>query len=135
MFKLKKNELFLALPFRRHSNIEEESRMRQKLSNENRNLLADIDTLRENVEEEQEARAELQRALTKANGEAQNWRARFEGEGMARGEELEEAKKRLASKLQEAEAEMENLQAKCAQLEKSKNRLQVIALLATHFYK
>lgn len=57
-----------------------------------RNLNADIDTLREQLEEEQESKSDMQRQLSKANTEVQMWRAKFEGEGTARAEELEEAK-------------------------------------------
>ena len=41
------------------------------LQGENRNLSADMDQLREQLEEEQEGRGDLQRLLTKANGEIQ----------------------------------------------------------------
>ena len=52
---------------------------RQKLSSEARNLNADLDALREQLEEEQDGRSDLQRQLSKANSEAQQWRAKFEG--------------------------------------------------------
>jgi hypothetical protein len=48
--------------------------------------------LRESLEEEQDSKTELQRLISKANAETQQWRARFEGEGMSRSEELEEAR-------------------------------------------
>lgn len=57
-----------------------------------RNLEHDLDNLRESVEEEQEAKADFQRQLSKANAEAQLWRSKYESEGLARLEELEEAK-------------------------------------------
>jgi len=47
------------------ANLEEESRIRTKLQSENRNMVADLDQLREQMEEEQEGRADLQRLLTK----------------------------------------------------------------------
>lgn len=65
---------------------------RQKLSSEVRNLTSDLDALREQLEEEQDVKADLQRQLSKANTEAQQWRAKFEGEGAARAEELEESR-------------------------------------------
>lgn len=65
---------------------------RQKLQSEVRNLKTDLDASREQLEEEQESRSDLQRQLSKANAEAQNWRSKFESEGQARTEELEEAK-------------------------------------------
>jgi hypothetical protein len=52
----------------------------------------DLDNLREQVEEEAEGKADIQRQLSKANAEAQLWRSKYESEGVARAEELEEAK-------------------------------------------
>ena len=48
--------------------------------------------MREQVEEEQEGKAELQRALSKANAEVANWRTKYETDAIQRTEELEEAK-------------------------------------------
>lgn len=48
--------------------------------------------LRDALEEEQDSKTELQRLISKANAEAQQWRTRYEGEGMSRAEELEDAK-------------------------------------------
>ena len=89
-----------------------------------RNMQADMDQLREQLEEEQEGRADVQRALMKAQAEIQQWRSKFEGEGVNRSEELEEAKRKLAAKLAEAEEAVETSHAKCASLEKAKSRLQ-----------
>ena len=55
---------------------------------------------REQCEEEQEAKQELQRSLTKANGEIAVWRNKYETDAIQRTEELEEAKKKLAARLQ-----------------------------------
>lgn len=65
---------------------------RSKAQSEIRNLNSDIESLREQLEEEQEGKSDLQRQLSKANSEVQIWRTKFEGEGTARAEELEEAK-------------------------------------------
>src|SRR5205823_5809468 len=83
--------------------------------------------------------------VTKLNGEVQQWRSRYESEGqflfffyfdllklinnylflgLARGEELEEAKRKLAAKLTEAEEQVEAALNKCNALEKVKARLQ-----------
>ncbi|TKC47994.1 hypothetical protein EI555_000281, partial [Monodon monoceros] len=75
-------------------------------------------------EEEQEAKAEMQRALSKANSEVAQWRTKYETDAIQRTEELEEAKKKLAQKLQEAEENTEAVSSKCASLEKTKQRLQ-----------
>ncbi|TKC39328.1 hypothetical protein EI555_002428 [Monodon monoceros] len=84
----------------------------------------DCDLLREQHEEEAEAQAELQRLLSKANAEVAQWRSKYEADAIQRTEELEEAKKKLALRLQEAEAGVEAAHAKCSSLEKAKLRLQ-----------
>ena len=52
----------------------------------------DCDLIREQFEEEQEAKAELQRGLSKANTEVALWRNKYETDAIQRTEELEEAK-------------------------------------------
>lgn len=52
----------------------------------------DCDLLREQFEEEQEATAELQRGMSKANVEVAQWRTKYESDAIQRTEELEEAK-------------------------------------------
>uniref|UniRef100_A0A803VUB5 Myosin-7 n=4 Tax=Passeriformes TaxID=9126 RepID=A0A803VUB5_FICAL len=66
-----------------------------------------------------EAKAELQRSLSKANSEVAQWRTKYETDAIQRTEELEEAKR-----LQEAEEAVEAVNAKCSSLEKTKHRLQ-----------
>ncbi|XP_016068617.1 PREDICTED: myosin-7B [Miniopterus natalensis] len=87
-------------------------------------LRHDCDLLREQHEEEAEAQAELQRLLSKANAEVAQWRSKYEADAIQRTEELEEAKKKLALRLQEAEEGVEAAHAKCSSLEKAKLRLQ-----------
>lgn len=90
---------------------------------------------------------ELQRSLSKANGEVALWRSKYERDAIQRTEELQEAKctvftlshdmkwklityypdvlhrKKLAQRLQKAEEQMEALNSKSASLEKTKQRL------------
>merc|ERR1711990_1313858 len=63
-----------------------------------------------------------QRGLSKANAEVASWRTKYETDAIQRTEELKEAKKKLAQKLQEMEEMVESTQAKCASLEKTKQR-------------
>ncbi len=62
--------------------------------------------------------------MTKLSAEVHQWRARYESEGLSRSEELEEAKRKLAAKLSEAEEQVEAALNKCNALEKVKTRLQ-----------
>nr|CAD7453412.1 unnamed protein product [Timema tahoe] len=102
---------------------DEESRERATLLGKFRNLEHDLDNLREQVEEEAEGKADIQRQLSKANAEAQLWRSKYESEGVARAEELEEAKRKLQARLAEAEETIESLNQKVISLEKTKQRL------------
>lgn len=52
----------------------------------------DCELLREQYEEEQEAKVELQRCLSKVNSDVAQWRKKYETDAIQRTEELEEAK-------------------------------------------
>lgn len=100
---------------------------------DNRNLQAVIEQLRDQLEEEQERRAELQRQLTKATNDASIWRQKFEsGEGGIRPEELDDLKKKLGARIQDGEAQLEAALSKAIGLEKAKNRsqMEIEALMA-----
>ncbi|XP_036945662.1 myosin heavy chain, fast skeletal muscle-like [Acanthopagrus latus] len=104
--------------------IEEETKAKNALAHSLQSARHDCDLIREQFEEEQEAKAELQRGLSKANTEVALWRNKYETDAIQRTEELEEAKKKLAQRLQEAEEQIEAVNSKCASLEKTKQRLQ-----------
>lgn len=102
---------------------DEEARERASLLGKFRNVEHDLDGLREQLDEEIEGKADLQRQLSKANADAILWRGKYESEGIARVEELEEAKRKLQSRLTEAEETIESLNQKVVALEKTKQRL------------
>ncbi|XP_070783618.1 myosin heavy chain, fast skeletal muscle-like [Enoplosus armatus] len=104
--------------------VEEEGKAKNALAHALQSARHDCDLLREQFEEEQEAKAELQRAMSKANSEVAQWRTKYETDAIQRNDELEEAKKKLAQRLQEAEEASEVVNAKCSSLEKTKQRLQ-----------
>ncbi|XP_003747771.1 myosin heavy chain, muscle [Galendromus occidentalis] len=103
---------------------DDEARERAAIMGKYRNIEHDLDNIREALEEEQEAKADLQRQLSKSNAEAQLWRGKYESEGLARLEELEESKRKLQIKLEEAEGSIETLNVKVSGLEKTKQHLQ-----------
>ncbi|CAH1226607.1 MYH7 [Branchiostoma lanceolatum] len=103
--------------------LEEETKAKNHLAHQLRAAQHDSDTLKVQLEEEQEGKAEIQRALSKANTEVTAWRAKYESDAIQRAEELEDAKKKLAARLQDAEEQVEAANAKCSSLEKAKNRL------------
>ncbi|XP_045582179.2 myosin heavy chain, muscle [Procambarus clarkii] len=102
---------------------DEESRERATLLGKYRNLEHDIQSLREQLDVESEAKGDVQRLLSKANADAQVWRSKYESEGVARSEELEAARLKLAARLDEAESQIEQLNVKNLSLEKSKQKL------------
>ncbi|XP_075034091.1 myosin heavy chain, skeletal muscle, adult-like [Mixophyes fleayi] len=104
--------------------LEEETKAKNALAHALQSARHDCELLREQYEEEQEAKGELQRALSKANGEVAQWRTKYETDAIQRTEELEDAKKKLAQRLQDAEEQIEAVNSKCASLEKTKQRLQ-----------
>ncbi|XP_075904082.1 myosin, heavy chain 7B, cardiac muscle, beta a isoform X2 [Nelusetta ayraudi] len=104
--------------------LDEENKAKNALAHALQSSRHDCDLLREQYEEEQEAKAELQRALSKANAEVAQWRTKYETDAIQRTEELEEAKKKLVTRLQEVEETVEASNAKCSSLEKTKHRLQ-----------
>ena len=63
---------------------DEESRERATILGKFRNLEHDLDSMREQVDEEAEHKADLQRQLSKANAESQMWRQKYEQDGLAR---------------------------------------------------
>ena len=79
--------------------------------------------LKEQIEDEQESKAEINRNLNKMNGEVVNWRNKYEVDAIQRTEELEDAKKKLVTRLQSAEELVESFQSKCSSLDKTKLRL------------
>ncbi|XP_042889747.1 myosin heavy chain, muscle-like [Penaeus japonicus] len=103
--------------------VEDEGKERATLLGKFRNLEHDIDGLREQLDEESEAKADLVRQLSKANAEAHMWRSKYESEGIARAEELEAARMKLAARLEEAESQIEQLNMKNLNLEKSKQQV------------
>ncbi|XP_061612882.1 myosin heavy chain, fast skeletal muscle-like [Phyllopteryx taeniolatus] len=104
--------------------VEEETKAKSAMAHALQSARHDCDLLREQFEEEQEAKAELQRAMSKANSELAQWRTKYETDAIQRTDELEEAKKKLTQRLQDAEEAIEAVNAKCSSLEKTKQRLQ-----------
>ena len=96
---------------------EDEARARSSVVQQLRNLNGDLDSFKAQLDEEQSQKSEIQKLLAKANSEAQLWKSKYESEGLGRTEELEEAKKKLLTKLVEAEEQVEQALIKCSSLE------------------
>uniref|UniRef100_A0A3B4AC58 Myosin motor domain-containing protein n=1 Tax=Periophthalmus magnuspinnatus TaxID=409849 RepID=A0A3B4AC58_9GOBI len=104
--------------------LDEESKARNSAVIGLANARHDLSLLKEQLEEESEGRGELQRLVSKLNADVTTWRTKYETDAIHRTEELEETKRKLAVRLQEAEEAAEAAQARAASLEKVKQRLQ-----------
>ena len=102
---------------------ENEAKERLSLLGKFRNLEHTVDGLRENYDEEVGAKENLARQLSKALGDADMWRQKYEVDGMAKAEELEMSKMKLQARLSEGQAIIEQLGLKLHQLEKAKAKV------------
>merc|ERR1719348_1703797 len=89
-----------------------EARERQLLLGKFRNLEHELDGAKETLDEEVAARENTLRLVSKAEGDASMWRQKYETEAVAKAEELEMTNMKLKARLTEADAAVDNLQAK-----------------------
>merc|ERR1712156_1127586 len=101
-----------------------ESRDRSALLTKFKNLSTDLENTKERIEDEHQRKSDALKALSKAQAEIQLWRSRFETEGLGRVDELETARNKLQARIQEAEENVEGLNVKIANGEKSRARMQ-----------
>jgi len=85
--------------------------------------LAEIESLNEQVEEEQNGKLELQNKLSKLNTELLSIKGKFDEEGASKMEALEDAKRKLAARVEEMEEALTAAETKAAGIEKAKNRM------------
>jgi myosin heavy subunit len=97
---------------------------RQSLLGKFRNAEHDVDGMKEHFDEEASAKDNLMRQLNKAQGESDMWRTRYEKDGVGKAEELEMARLKMQARFSEAESTVGQLNAKLAQVEKAKGKLQ-----------
>ncbi len=84
----------------------------------------ELESVRVQLEEEAEARLDLERQLSKANQDAMTWKSKYDHECAARTEEVEELRRKFHVRITELEEQINALIAKCSGLEKQKSRLQ-----------
>jgi len=100
-----------------------EAKERVNLLSKFRNLEHAADGLKENYDEEIGAKENLARQLSKALGDADMWRQKYEIDGIGKAEELEMSRLKLQARLSESQATIEQLSLKLQQLEKAKSKL------------
>merc|ERR1712200_52341 len=101
-----------------------ESRDRSALLTKFKNLSTDLENTKERIEDEHQRKSDALKGLSKAQAEIQLWRSRYETEGLGRVDELETARNKLQARIQEAEENVEALNVKIANGEKSRSRMQ-----------
>merc|ERR1712121_373505 len=101
----------------------DDNKDRATLLGKYKNLEHDYDHLREQYNEDYDAKWELERNLKRAQDDAALYRAKYETEGIARSEELEAARLKVSARLEEAEQQIEQLNFKYHALEKVKARI------------
>merc|ERR1712042_109422 len=101
----------------------DDNKERVTLLGKYRDLEHDLDGLREQLNEEADAKWELSRNLQRATADANMYRAKYESEGIARAEELEAARLKISARLEEAEQQIEQLNFKNNSYEKIKARI------------
>merc|ERR1712079_450420 len=100
-----------------------EARDRAALLTKYKNLMTEAENLLMRIDEENEKKNDALKGLSKAQAEIQLWKSKYEVEALGRIDELEGGKAKLASRVQEAEEVIENLNTKIASAEKSKSRM------------
>merc|ERR1711976_675644 len=101
-----------------------ESRDRSALLTKFKNLSTDLENTKERIEDEHQRKSDALKGLSKAQAEIQLWRSRYETEGLGRVDELEAARNKLQARIQEPEENVEALNVKIANGEKSRSRMQ-----------
>jgi myosin heavy chain 6/7 len=102
---------------------ESESKDRATLLTKFKALSTDLENMREKIDNEYVRKSDAMKALSKAQAEIQLWKSRYETEGMGRVDELEGANAKLKSKIVDGEENIDSLQAKLANIEKSRSRM------------
>merc|ERR1711876_1674 len=99
-----------------------EAKDRAALLTKYKAMSTELENVKEKIENEHMRKADALKALSKAQAEVQLWRSRFETEGMGKIEELESARNKLQGRIVEAEENVDALNTKIANAEKSRVR-------------
>jgi len=102
---------------------EDEAKGKKDAGNKLKNALAEIDSLNEQIEEEQSSNLELKSKISRLNGDLQSIKGKVDEEGAAKLEALEEGKKKLVAQMLELEENLAIAEAKASSMEKQKSRL------------
>merc|ERR1712051_1108709 len=104
-----------------------EGKDRQSLLGKFKNLEHEVDGHKEKLEEKCTEKDDILRQLSKATQEANMWMKKFETEGLAKAEDIEMNKMKIAARLTEAEVIIDQLTAKAATLDMAKQIDKVVS--------
>merc|ERR1712168_1059528 len=99
-----------------------EAKDRAALLTKYKAMSTELENVKEKIENEHMRKSDALKALSKAQAEVQLWRSRFETEGLGKIEELESARNKLQGRIVEAEENVDALNTKVANAEKSRVR-------------
>jgi len=102
---------------------EDEAKGKKDTANKLKNALAEIESLNEQIEEEQSANLELKSKISRLNNDLVSMKGKIDEDGASKLEALEESKKKLLVQLQEMEENLAIAEAKAQSMEKTKNRM------------
>merc|ERR1711988_225342 len=91
-----------------------ETRERINLLGKMRNLQHELEVMKEHLEEEADAKMEVERQLSKAFADIQLWKTRYETEGVARCEEIDKDKAKVAMRFQKLRIQFPHCKKKLA---------------------
>ena len=118
-----KTNLSTQLEAAKHS-VEAEQREKRALAKKLQLLETEYAQVKNDLEEEQNKCADLQRQVAREHSEGDSWRVKYESEGPGRVEELQNIARKLKTRLQDAEEMAEAGNLLVGKLEKDKKRLQ-----------
>ena len=108
-----------------NSNLDREIKQNILTGQQLKKLAFDLEASKEQLEESDHLKFDLQKQLNRTNIELKQLRSKWESEGLVRSEEADGVKKKLSLKLNEADERFEQVLAKCNSLEMIKQRLQI----------
>jgi myosin heavy chain 6/7 len=102
---------------------DEEHQERQALSATVKNLQHELDSIKENIDEEITQKEEILKQLSRARAETAQLKARFDAEGLVNVDEFEEEKRRRINRKLELQDAINDINNKLISVEKANSRL------------
>lgn len=102
---------------------DEEHRDRINLAGEVKKVEYDLEQCRESIREEAQQKEEIFKQLSRVKSEVQQWKSKFEGDGLIGIEEVEKERKKQISQKLEIQDALNDINLKIKQIEKNNSKL------------